>query len=79
VHDANHQPLAGVTVNGDWSSGATGTAACTTGTNGSCTVSKSNLKTSVLSVKYTVTGLVKTEYTYQATSNEATEITVNQK
>jgi hypothetical protein len=79
VHDANHQPLAGVAVSGAWSSGATGTATCTTGANGSCTVSKSNLKISVLSVKFNVTGLVLAGTTYQPSSNEYTEITINQK
>src|SRR5215216_1006736 len=34
VHDANHNPLANATVTGKWSNGATGTATCTTGSNG---------------------------------------------
>ncbi|MGH2727069.1 MAG: PKD domain-containing protein, partial [Actinomycetota bacterium] len=38
VHDANHAPVAGVTVTGNWSSG--GTASCVTDATGRCGVSK---------------------------------------
>jgi len=36
LHDASHNPLAKATVTGTWSNGATGTASCTTGSNGQC-------------------------------------------
>ncbi len=79
AHKADHTPLAGVVVSGAWSAGATGTATCTTGADGICTVSKTNLKTSVLSVKFTPSDLVLSGYTYQPLTNEITEVTVNQK
>ncbi len=61
VHDGNDGALAGVTVNGTWSDGATGTASCVTGTDGKCAITKVNLKTA--SVKFTVTSLVLSGYT----------------
>ncbi len=79
AHKADHTPLAGVVVSGAWSAGATGTATCTTDVYGTCTVSKTNLKTSVLSVKFTPTSLVLGGYTYQPSSNHPSDVTVNQK
>jgi hypothetical protein len=85
VHDANHAPVAGVTVTGNWSNGSTGTSTCTTDANGVCTVSKTNLaKNRVPSVTFTVTNLTKSGYTYQSSDNHdvdggstGTTITVN--
>ena len=41
VHDASHKPVAGAVVGGSWSPG--GSASCTTGTKGTCTVSINGL------------------------------------
>ncbi len=70
VHDSNHNPVSGVTVNGTWSAGSSGTLSCTTGTNGACTVSKGALaKRTVASVTFTVNSLTKTGSTYQPLAN----------
>jgi serine protease AprX len=66
VHDANHNPVAGVTVTGSWSSG--GTASCVTDANGRCSVSR-NFGKKQTSVTFTVSGLSKSGYTYDAPSN----------
>ena len=84
VHDASHQPISGATVSGTWSNGTTGSASCTTGANGQCTVTKSNLRTSVPSVKLTVTNVAANGRSYSSTINHdpeadstGTAITVN--
>jgi subtilisin family serine protease len=51
--DASGNPVSGVTISGSWSNG--GTASCTTGSGGSCSVSRSQHKR-VGSVTFTVTG-----------------------
>jgi subtilisin family serine protease len=51
--DASGSPASGVTISGSWSNG--GTASCTTGSGGSCPVSRSQHKR-VGSVTFTVTG-----------------------
>ena len=47
-------PAPGVTVAGAWSNGASGTASCTTGSGGQCSVSRSGIRNSVGSVRFTV-------------------------
>ncbi len=69
AHDAAHNPVAGVTVRGAWSNGATGSAQCVTGSNGTCTVVKSRLGRNVGSVTFTVSNLTKSGYTYTAAAN----------
>jgi hypothetical protein len=69
VHDANHNPVANVTVTGNWSNGATGTASCTTGSNGQCSVNKSNIRNAKKSVTFTVNNVTRTNYTYASASN----------
>jgi hypothetical protein len=69
VHDANHNPLAGVTVTGSWSNGATGMASCTTGSNGQCNVVKSGIRKGKSSVTFTVTNATRSAYSYSATAN----------
>ena len=51
VHNATHGAVSGVVVTGVWSNGATGSASCTTGSNGTCTVQIARLsRTAVASV-----------------------------
>lgn len=70
VHDANEAPIAGVTVSGNWSNGATGSSSCTTDSAGTCTVTKTGLATKrVPQVTFTVSTLSKSGYTYNAAAN----------
>lgn len=66
VHDGNHNPVAGVTVTGSWSSGGTGS--CVTDANGRCSLSKAFARKQT-TVTFTVTGLTKSGYAYDAGSN----------
>jgi alkaline phosphatase len=69
VHDASDNIVSGVTVTGNWSAGASGSASCTTNASGWCTVSKSNLKINVSSVTYSVSNLTKTGWVYSSSAN----------
>ena len=83
VHAADHTLLSSAQVSGSWSVG--GTSSCTTGQNGTCTVTFSNLaKNRNSSVTYTISNVTKSGYTYQKDSNHdvdngtnGTTITVN--
>ncbi len=69
----------GVTVEGNWSNGATGSSTCITGSGGTCSVTKNNLKSRVASVTFTVTNLIKTGMSYNPADNVGGDsITVNQ-
>ncbi len=57
VHNGAETPWNGVTVNGTWSSGATGNVSCRTGANGICSISKSGILNTTPSVTFTVTGV----------------------
>jgi hypothetical protein len=69
VHDANHNAVANVTVTGNWSNGATGTASCTTGSNGQCSVNKSGIRGGKSSVTFTVNNVTHSSFTYASASN----------
>ena len=84
VHDANHQPMSSVTVNGTWSNGAA--SSCTTNGVGQCMLFLYQLKNSVANVTFTVTGLQVAYGTYAAAANHdpesdsnGTRITVKKK
>ena len=68
VHDASEMPIPGVTVSGSWSNGTTGSGSCTTGTDGTCNISRNNLKTNVGSVNFSVSNLAFT-LPYQQSAN----------
>jgi len=57
VHDAAETPLQGVTVNGSWSNGTSGGGSCITSSDGTCTITRSNLKNNVSSVTFSITDL----------------------
>jgi extracellular elastinolytic metalloproteinase len=76
VVDTADAAVAGATVSGTWSAGATGSDTCATDATGVCSVTKTNLKSNVASVTWTVTGVTKTDYIYDASANTATVITV---
>jgi hypothetical protein len=67
VHDEADNPLTGVTVTGAWSVG--GEANCITDVNGTCSVSKKNLKTSVTSITFQITNAALSSHSYQPGSN----------
>jgi len=67
VHTSNHGALAGALVSGGWSSG--GTATCTTGTNGRCSLSRTKLPGTTTSVTFTVTSVAWSGGTYVPSAN----------
>ena len=69
VHDANHNPIANATVTGLWSNGASGSASCTTASNGQCTVNKSGISKGRSSVTFTVNNVTRPASTYTSASN----------
>jgi hypothetical protein len=73
VHDQNHNPISGVIVSGNWSNGVTGSGTCTTNTSGTCSITKSNIKKTVTSVRFSVTNLTKSGYLYSSGSNHDPE------
>lgn len=60
----------GVLVTFALSGGAKGTGSCTTGSDGMCTYTKTNLKSTVGSVTFTVTGISRTGASYAADDND---------
>jgi serine protease AprX len=68
IHDNAETPLSDVTVNGSWGGSANGSGSCVTGSDGTCSISKNNLKTNVSSVTFTVTGL-SASLPYDSSSN----------
>ena len=69
VHSATHGAIAGALVTGTWSGGATGTAQCTTNAAGYCTVKKSGIPSSVLSVTFRIDNVVKSGRVYSSGAN----------
>jgi hypothetical protein len=57
VHDGEEDPVPGATVSGAWSAGASGTGTCVTNSAGTCSLGKSGLRSNVLSVTFSVTGI----------------------
>jgi hypothetical protein len=83
VHNAGEQPVSGVTVSSQWSN-SSNTVSCTTGTNGTCSLSTGRLAGSVSSINFTVNNLALSGATYDPTQNHdpdgdsnGTAITVN--
>ena len=68
VNGAN-QPVANAKVTGAWSNGETGSGTCTTATNGTCKIVKNNIRRAVTSVRFTVTGVTKSGWSYNAALN----------
>jgi hypothetical protein len=64
IRSVDGTPVAGATVAGVWSEGATGTAECTTDPSGWCSVTKNSIKTQVPSVTFSVTGVSHATYAY---------------
>jgi len=68
VHDANHNAVPGVTVEGTWSGSYSGTGSCITDGNGQCPIESGNIR-STSPTGFTVNSLSASGYTYQASSN----------
>jgi len=71
VHDESEQAVDGVLVTGNWSTGASGSDQCTTGTAGpgQCEIVKRNLKNTVSSVTFTVSDLSGSDSSYDDIAN----------
>jgi hypothetical protein len=69
VANQTGEPESGVTVEGSWSAGASGSAGCVTAADGRCTVQKNNLKQNVSSVSFAVSGLAKSGMVYDSAEN----------
>jgi len=71
VNNQDGDPETGVTVEGNWSNGSSGSGSCMTNEAGRCAVNKANLKSNVASVSFTVTDLVKPGAVYAPAGNAA--------
>jgi hypothetical protein len=69
VHSSSEAAVANATVTGSWSDGATGSGSCTTGSNGTCTVTKSNISGQSGSVTFWVTNVTHASLAYNQASN----------
>jgi hypothetical protein len=69
VHDASEAPVAGATVSGNWSGGATGSGSCVTDSAGQCSITLSNIRGTVSSVTFSVSSLTYPAGTYHAAAN----------
>ncbi len=76
VADKNGAAVKDATVTGSWSNGASGTASCTTDTNGKCTLSKGGIAKKVSSVTFTVEGVSHATKSYDSTANVETSVIV---
>ncbi len=73
VHDSSHAPVSGATVSGSWSAGTSGSASCATNASGQCTVTKTNLRSNVNSVTFSVSNVTKAGSTYGSGANHDPE------
>ncbi|HEU5184594.1 MAG TPA: CARDB domain-containing protein [Gemmatimonadaceae bacterium] len=72
VHDANHQPLNGVTVVGRWSRSGLNSNTCTTGDgggNGTCIVLFPSISLGASQIRFTVSSATRTGFTYESAAN----------
>ena len=73
IDNATHMALANANVTGTWSAGASGTATCRTSVVGTCTVSKANIPTTTLTVRFTITGVTLSGRVYDPSENHDAE------
>ncbi len=72
VHDANHQPLNGVTVVGRWSRSGLNSNTCTTGEgggNGTCIVLFPSISLGASQIRFTVSSATRAGFTYESAAN----------
>jgi hypothetical protein len=73
VHNASNVPVQGATVSGNWSGGFSGSASCTTTSDGTCKVTTGNLNKSKSSVTFTVTNVTASGGNYAPSGNRDPE------
>ena len=71
IHNANHSPVPGATVNGAWSIGGTGS--CTTDGSGQCILSRTTIPKKTPSVMFTISTATKSTYLYRSVDNHDPE------
>jgi hypothetical protein len=69
VHDSAENPVAGATVNGSWSNGASGSGSCVTDGSGQCSVTNNNINRNSGSATLTVDGITHGSLLYNAGNN----------
>lgn len=70
VHDTYENPVAGASVSGQWSNGASGSDACLTNSSGVCQVTITGLNSKTTSsVTFSVTGLTQSSLSYAPIDN----------
>ena len=69
VDDAAHGPVAGATVAGSWSGGASGAASCVTGANGRCAMTRSGILKKSATASLTVTNVAHATRSYVSSAN----------
>jgi serine protease AprX len=69
VVDAEQNPVSDAAVSGAWSGGYTGTASCTTGEDGQCSLATGPVSTKQSSATFAVESITHATYDYQAADN----------
>jgi serine protease AprX len=84
VLDQDGNPLADAMVSGTWSGGSTGATACTTATDGTCSLISGNIRKNDLTATFSVVGVTHASLAYEAADNtdpdgdsDGTAVTVN--
>jgi serine protease AprX len=85
VVDQEGNPLADASVSGAWSGGYTGSAACTTAADGTCSLATNAISVKNATATFSVSDVTHTSFAYEPASNtdpdgdsDGTVITVNQ-
>jgi subtilisin family serine protease len=69
LHSSSEAPVAGASVSGTWSGGASDSGNCQTDSSGTCSVSLANLKSNISSVTFTITAVSTSGWSYQPSAN----------
>ena len=69
IVDVEQNPVPDATVSGAWSGGYTGTASCTTGADGQCSLATGPVSTKANSVTFAVESVAHASFSYQPTDN----------
>jgi PKD repeat protein len=84
AHDANHDPVEGATVSGDWIEGANGSGSCVTDASGVCTITRGRIRASTTSITFATTDVTQDSLTYDPglnhdpdTDSDGTEIVLS--
>lgn len=74
VHNNEHSPVGGATVSGTWNVGSSSySGSCTTGSSGTCQITRDKIGTKVTSVTFTVTGITSSGNLFAPASNHDTD------